>query len=310
MDRFHVVVFNYERICSFIDNFDKIVNFNPMLDRIFIIDCSKNHESQKKEIDDFAKRNNLTIGEQIHFIRRRNWGIDQGGRIDYFISLHQSANKPKYIWQFQEHYLDLVSPWSIYQEDIYNVDGKSFGGRVKGDVIPDKLTIDLDDCERIYEMHPEVSVIYADRLNIGIFPYLEREFFYLDGGNFSIRTTAALRSFDRKFLMNCKLIHDFTYKWALFMEFKWGFQMTFNHEGFYDLISHYNFGDMQTLEKIESEHNLCLHQVAEKHYNELYAKYESNYLQTSKSNIFCKLRLMTTVELTNLKFYIRNHVFS
>ena len=283
MDRFHIIVFNYERICSFLDNFHKIENFNPMIDKIFILDCSINYESQKKEVIEFTQRNNWTIGKHIYFIRRKNWGIDQGGRIDYFSCLHRSPNKPRYIWQFQEHYLDLESSFSIYEERAYDIDGKYCGGQVKGDVIPDKLTIDLDLCEKTYEMHPEVSVIYADRLKIGIFPYMNREFFYLDGANFSIRTSYALQIFDQSLLKNCKLIYDATKPWAVFMEFKWGFQMATSEGEFYDLVSHHQFSNFKTLQNIENANNICLHQVAEKYYDELYKGYERMYLNLGKS---------------------------
>ncbi|MBP5976070.1 hypothetical protein HW132_25875 [Brasilonema sp. CT11] len=288
IDRFHIIVFNHERVCSFLDNFGKIINFDPEQDKIFIIDCSAKDKLQYKEVTDFSQKHGWALGEQIHFIRRKNWGIDQGARIDYFSLLHQSVMKPKYIWQFQEHYLDLRSFWSIWKEGTYNVDGKYFGGQIKGDVIPNELVIDLNVCEKIYETHPQVSVIYADRLKIGIFPYTNSDFFYLDGANFSIRTSYALQAFDQNLLENCKSIYDLTYNWALFMEFRWGFQMTKKGGSFYDLVSNYYFNNPQSLRKIETENNICLHQTAEAYYEETYKKFSCYYSSFANSSILIK----------------------
>jgi hypothetical protein len=277
-DRFHIVVFNYERIGSFLDNFDKVTNFDPQQDKIFILDCSRNHKLQQQKVIEFSQQKGWNLGKQIHFVRRKNWGIDQGGRIDYFSLLHQSFNKPKYIWQFQEHYLDLKSVWSFYEQGTYNIDGRDFSGQIKGDVIPDELVIDLNACEHIYEMHPQVSIVYADRLQIGIFPYTDREFFYIDGANFSIRTSYALEVFDQSLLANLKSIYDSTYKWALFIEFIIGCQLTRKGGTFFDLVSHYYFHSPQQLKTLESENNTCLHQIAEEQYAHLYRQYEQKYL--------------------------------
>lgn len=289
MDRFHIVIFNYEHISSFLNNFHKIKNFNSVTDKIFIIDCSVNYKSQQKEVIQFCRNNGWVLGEQIQFIRRKNWGLAEGGRIDYFTSLSNSSNQPKYIWQFQEHYLDLESPWSINKEGTYDVDGKYIGGQIKGDVIPDELIIDLNVCEKIYETHPEVSVLYADRLKIGILPYKNIEFFYIDGANFSIRTSYAVQAFDQNLLENCKLIHDPRYKWAVFMEFKWGFQLTEKGCSFYDLVSNYCFNSPQSLRQIELRNNtMCLHQIAENYYEKTYDEYNKLYSLVANLNYSSK----------------------
>ena len=51
--RFHVVVFNFERISSFLDNFDKVLNFRPDRDRLIVLDCSVNHATQVGMIAEF-----------------------------------------------------------------------------------------------------------------------------------------------------------------------------------------------------------------------------------------------------------------
>ena len=146
--RFHVVVFNFERIGSFLDNFDKIRNFRPDRDRLIVLDCSLNHASQKQLVAEFAQKRNWTLGKELKVIQRKNWGIDQGARIDYFAALQKTKNAPKFIWQFQEHYLDLESPWSIWPADTPKI-----GGRLKEDTIPDGVELDLDLCE--HSLHRE-----------------------------------------------------------------------------------------------------------------------------------------------------------
>jgi hypothetical protein len=283
VDRFHIVVFNYERICSFLDNFGKIRNFDPKQDKIFIIDCSVNYKLQHQKIVEFSERHGWVIGEQIHCIRRKNWGMNQGAIIDYFNFLQQSLERPQYIWQFQEHYLDLVSPWSWYDQGTYNIDGRDFGGQIKGDVIPNDLIIDLNTCQNIYEMHSEMSIVYADRLKIGIFPYTGTEFFYIDGANFSIRTAYALEIFNQTLLEDLKLTYDSTYKWALFMEFMMGYQLTQKGGVFFDLVSLYHFQSPQQLKTLETLNNICLHQKAEEQYHHLYKQYEQKYLFVAKA---------------------------
>src|ERR1041384_8378559 len=91
--RFHVVVFNFERIGSFLENFETIHNFKPDRDRLIVLDCSKNHAAQKQLVAEFARRRNWTMGQEVKVIRRRNWGIDQGARIDYIAGLHRNKNR-------------------------------------------------------------------------------------------------------------------------------------------------------------------------------------------------------------------------
>jgi hypothetical protein len=285
-DRFHIVVFNYERICSFLDNFDKINNFDPAQDKIFILDCSRNHKLQQQKVIEFSHQKGWNLGEQIHFVRRKNWGIDQGGRVDYL--LHHSESKPKYIWQFQEHYLDLDSPWSIFALGTLNIDGRDLGGEIKGDVIPSELIIDLNGCEKIYETYPEVSIIYADRSKIGICPYSDREFFYIDGANFSIRTSYALECFDLSLLENLKLIYDSSYDWALFMEFTIGYQLTQKGRAFFDLVTLYHFNNPEQLKQLENKNNVSLHKFCEQQYSRVYKQYKQKYLSIANSKTLNK----------------------
>src|SRR5437867_3828931 len=110
--RFHIAVYNYERIHSFINNFHRIRNFNPDLDRIVVWDCSKKFQDQERQLREFCKREGFSFGEHVIILSRRNYGIDQGARLDYFNALLHMKQPPRYIWQFQDHYLDLDASFS------------------------------------------------------------------------------------------------------------------------------------------------------------------------------------------------------
>jgi hypothetical protein len=270
--RFDIVVFNFERIESFLDHFDKIKNFRADRDRLVISDCSINHESQKERVQTFAQQRGWGLGREVQVIKRKNWGIDQGARVDYFASLRTTSEPPQYIWQFQEHYLDLHSPWSIWPNDA-----PRFAGEIKNDTIPDNFEIDLDECERIYQ-DPAVSVVYADRGKLGIFRHDDAsEWFYAGGANFSARTTDVLKSFPPEMLESYKAIYDGTYEWALFMELDWGRRLTRECRDWFDLVTHHQFSSPAALTKIEDAEQVFLHQAAESFYNDLYSKYEKRF---------------------------------
>lgn len=271
--RFHIVVFNFERLSSFLDNFHKIRNFRPDRDRILILDCSINHLSQKQLVKEFAQQRGWSLKKEIQVIERKNWGIDQGARVDYFSSLRESSNRPLYLWQFQEHYLDLQSDWSIWPTDT-----PGLGGQIKNDTIPDNLEIDLDECERIYEENSAVSVIYADRGKLGIFTHEDgSEWFYAGGGNFSVRTDAALAAYRPEILDSYRAVYDGTYEWALFMELDYGRRLTCVDREWHDLVTHTQMRDPAHLKKLEGEGQVSLHQSAEAFYNPLYCKYEKRF---------------------------------
>jgi hypothetical protein len=274
MLRFHIVVFNYERMASFLDHFDKITNFDPSQDRLIIFDCSLNHESEKQKVIDFGNRHGWRLGKEIALIRRKNWGIDQGARVDYVNLLRATDERPDFIWQFQEHYLDLRSAWSFWANDL-----PKLGGQVKGDVIPDDFKIDLDVCERIYREHQAVAVIYADREKVGVFTRQDGgQSFYADGANFSVRTSVLLEAFTPDVLDSYKALYDGSYEWSLFMELDICRRLTHSQREWYDLVSHHHFADPAALRKLEAEKQIVLHQEAEPFYPGLYRKYEERFL--------------------------------
>ena len=267
--RFHVVVLNFERISSFLDNADKIQNFRSDRDRLIVLDCSINHAAQKQAVADFARKR----GWIARVVQRKNWGIDQGARIDYFTALRKMRRPPKFIWQFQEHYLDLKSPWSIWPSEMPKI-----GGHLKEDTVPDDFQIDLDQCERIYEEHAEVSVLYADRAKLGIFTHDDgNEWFYADGANFSVRSRDVLDLFSPDVLSTYKSIYDGSYQWTLFMEMDICRRLTRRGRKWYDLVTGEQFADPNGLRKIESEKQVSLHQDAESFYSGLYRGYENRF---------------------------------
>jgi len=271
--RFDIVVFNFEHIVSLVDYFDKIKNFRPDRDRLLVLDCSINHASEKQRVEEFARERGWNFGKEVQVIKRRNWGIDQGARVDYLSWLHQVTNRPLYIWQFQEHYLDLVSPWSIWQEN-----DPMPAGEIKNDTIPDNLEIDLDHCELVYENNEDISVIYADRGKLGIYSHEDgSESFYAGGANFSVRTSDALESFRPDILDSYRAIYDGTYEWALFMELDIGRQLTCEGRKWHDLVSRNEFSNAASLRKLEADYQVSLHQSAEPFYTAIYGKYERRF---------------------------------
>ncbi|HKU75328.1 MAG TPA: hypothetical protein VJR02_15565 [Pyrinomonadaceae bacterium] len=278
--RFHIVVFNFERIGSFLENFDKIHNFKPDRDRLIVLDCSKNHAAQKQIVAEFAQKQGWTMGQEVRVIRRRNWGIDQGARIDYIAALHRSKNLPRFIWQFQEHYLDLESPWSIWPAEMPRI-----GGQLKEDTLPDGVVIDLDLCEQIYSENPHASVIYADRAKLGIFTHHDgRAWFYADGANFSVRTTDVLEAFQPHTLSTYKSIYDGSYDWTLFMELDICRRLTKPGRCWYDLVTRECFEDPKSLRIREDEKGVSLHQDAEPFYDGLYRKYEERFERSNSTS--------------------------
>ena len=293
--RFHVVVFNFERISSFLDNFDKIHNFRPDRDRLILFDCSLNHDAQTRIAADFADKRGWALGKEVTVTHRRNWGIDQGARIDYFAELQKTTNLPKFIWQFQEHYLDLESPWSIWPSDMPRI-----GGKLKADTLPDGVAIDLDFCEQVYDSNPQASVIYADRDKLGIFTHQDgREWFYADGANFSVRTADVIEAFPPEVLSTYKSIYDGSYDWTLFMELDICRRLTRPGRDWFDLVTHESFTDPAGLRTREIQKGVSLHQDAESFYSGLYRAYEERFGSFSE-----KSELRRRVQITGSSLYL------
>jgi hypothetical protein len=242
-DRCHVVVFNHDRIQHFVDNFDRVTNFRPGADRIVVVDCSARPDVEVAKLETFAAHRGLTIGVDLLVWRRHNWGLAEGGRIDYFQYLADAGEKPAFVYQFQDHYLDDHSPASLWPVET--------GWGVKSDVIPDAFTLDLDACARVFA-DPSVDVVYADRLNIRTFDGGNRgQWVYPAGGNFGIRTSTLLYCFAPHRLERYATAFDGTYDWALFMEIEWGGVLVGQRCKWHDLVTESQFRTLDDLRALE-----------------------------------------------------------
>ena len=241
--RFDILVLNFERIQLFFDNFHKLRNYDPARDRIVVLDCSRDGARERALTGAFARSQGWQLGgPHIVFATRENWGIDQGARLDYLSYLQRGSSLPRFVWQFQEHYLDNTSDYSRWSSG-------ELAGQTKEDTIPDGVTVDLDQCERAFA-DPEVSVVFANRNGVGIFPHADgREWFFADGANLGFRTSAALAAFDQRLLDSYRLVFDASYRWCLFIEFE--FARRLGNGAWFDLVRDRGYRDVAALRRAE-----------------------------------------------------------
>src|SRR5215510_4342744 len=79
MKRFDIVVFNYERLDSWLRNVGRLQGFDPNLDRITIVSCSPS-EKETALVRGFEAARAI----RVRYLTRENRGIDQLARVDYF----------------------------------------------------------------------------------------------------------------------------------------------------------------------------------------------------------------------------------
>src|SRR5262245_34090324 len=104
MRRFDIVVWNYERVESFLRNFSKIHNYDSARDRITIVSASPSAEEIQR-VREFESDHRI----EVRYLTRENRGIDQLARAQYLSGTIGSlgANlSHAYIFQMQDHYLD------------------------------------------------------------------------------------------------------------------------------------------------------------------------------------------------------------
>ena len=243
--RFDILILNFQRIGLFFDNFHKLKNFDPARDRIVVLDCSQNIEREQGIVEAFARERGWVVGgPELVFVPRTNWGIDQGGRVDYLGALLQDPAPAPYIWQFQEHYLDNTSDYSRCPPS-----SGALAGTVKEDVIPDGAVLDLDLSERAFA-DPEVSVVFASRNGVGVFRHTDgRSWFYSDGANLGFRTSAARSAFSQSLLDDYRIVFDGSYRWALFIEFEFGNRLS--NGAWFDLMRERTFENAAAVREAE-----------------------------------------------------------
>lgn len=151
MDRFHIVVQNYTKLKSLIDNFFRVESFDPLRDKVYIFDCSP-AEHWQTELSNANRltEHGLKWNENLFFVRRRNWGVNHGAQLDYFRCLLDGRIPiPEYSAFVQEHYFDLQN-------------------YVKEDTIPEGVHYDLNEIQRRFESDPEIGCVFYARKGIRI----------------------------------------------------------------------------------------------------------------------------------------------
>ena len=225
MKRFDIVVFNHDRLDSWLRNADRIRSFDPSLDRITIVSCSPS-ERESALIRDFEAQR----AYRLRYLTRENRGYEQLARIDYFTgrvgTLQENLAHYEFVFQMQDHYLDTDASFSHW--------GGELGNRVKGDVVPDGTVFDLSS---IYDKlnGENLSGAFCDRNNPCWFTIGSRRYVAPNGGNFIVRSSAISDSRVYSLCQSLRRVCDGSYAWAVYVEFMWG--VAFFEEGhrFYDM---------------------------------------------------------------------------
>jgi hypothetical protein len=143
MKRFNLVVINHNKIDSFINNFNiKIKKFNKNKDFITLLDSSPKLKDKIK-FQRFCKNKNISF----EIIKRNNSGLDHGARLEYFSNYLLNKKKFKYIFQFQENFLDSQpTKYDDGSQNFFIFKNKKI---IKSDQLSDKIIFDLDNIEKI-----------------------------------------------------------------------------------------------------------------------------------------------------------------
>jgi len=224
MKRFNIVVLNYKRLHSFLGNFDKIKAFDPLQDKITILTCSPSAQ-EKQEVKDFSEKYQL----QVKYLTRRNFGIDQCARIEYFAGKIENLTEvldTEYIFQFQDHYLDLKAPYSKW--------GKEYDFRVKGDVVPNDIIFDLNFLSHVFRENNIVGA-FCDRNNPCWFQRAGYTYIAPNGGNYILNTKQITNDRVQRELKRMHYNCDNTYRWATYAEYKWGELFFVEGKSYYDI---------------------------------------------------------------------------
>jgi len=252
MDRFHIVVANHQRLFCFVDNFHRILNFDILRDRVYIFDCSPDVEWQKQlAIAEKLSNFGLLWGENLFFVRRRNWIRDQGAHLDYVRCLRGGQiHPPQFVAFMQDHYLD---------EKRY----------IKEDSIPENAVYDLDKIENKFSRNLDVGCIFFSRFGIRIsasniyldnrhwgdgenlFPGAERRCLFVDGNNQVIRPQLYLNwfnTFPRQLMPKC----DITNVWEVRLG-KILFDQGITWVDMYRDIEYSKISDIDAIEKLRGE---------------------------------------------------------
>ena len=218
MKRFDIVVFNYERLDSWLRNADRIRGIDPALDRITIVSSSPGEKEAA-----LVRAFEADRGFRVRYLTRENRGIDQLARIDYFTGRVGTLNDNlayDFIFQMQDHYLDAEASFSRW--------GPELDYRVKGDVVPDGIVFDLPRLHHTLIAN-DLSGAFCDRNNPCWFELGAQRYIAPNGGNFIIRASEVRDSRTYRLCQSLREVCDNSYAWAVYAEFMWG--VAFFEEG-------------------------------------------------------------------------------
>jgi len=169
MTRFDIVVANRNKAEIFWQGFFTINNFDPLLDRIVFMDCSDNYMDELSKCMYYIKKYEL-MNINFLFLKRRNWIMNQGAMLDYVRLLGEGILEyPMYAFFMQDHYINKQA-------------------LVKGDTIPDDVTLDLDNIYDILSVNNDKLVVTATRYGFRICASVPEEYCGDDYGLYDDRT--------------------------------------------------------------------------------------------------------------------------
>jgi hypothetical protein len=209
--RFDIVVFNFKRLELFAGGFHRFSGLDPARDRVTIVSASPSQDERR-----MAAELHERIGIPVRYLTRRNRGLGELGRAEYFtgaIGDLEANLSHRFVFQMQDHYLAPEDPSSRW--------GPELDHGMKSDVVPDGVSFDLERMERLADEH-DVEAFVADRSRGCYMEIGSERFMAPSGGNFGMAADR-LRRPDvqmacRRLIATC----DNTYTWARYAEYKWG----------------------------------------------------------------------------------------
>jgi hypothetical protein len=197
--RFDIVLANRERASLFVDSFHRLAGFDPAVDRVVVMDCSREEKwAEQTSLVGRLTSHGLRFGSSLRVFRRRNWNFNQGAQLDYFrLLMDGTLEAPALVFFLQDHYLDT----------------QRF---VKEDTVPADAVLDLQAIARKFEEDVSLGCAFASRYGIRVsasnpVKTRSREFFgdgdrllsgarrralLVDGSNFVARPQSYLRHFE------------------------------------------------------------------------------------------------------------------
>lgn len=254
VDRFHVVVSNYNRLSCFVENFSRLRGFDPLRDRLYILDCS-DEDSWREQLAIAGKltARGLRWSESLFFIRRRNWNVNHGAQLDYIRCLRDELIPVPLCTAFmQEHYLDL----------------ERF---VKEDTLPADAVYDLDAIAAELEADPKLGCVFFARYGVRVsvsnpvrkrnseffgdakelLPGARRRCFCIDGGNFTVRPQLYLNWFEQRPRQLTR--GNGTYGFAHAWEVRLGKILYDQHITWLDMYRGLRYASVEELDEVEAK---------------------------------------------------------